>query len=88
MKQVFDKKEQVTCGSEELKYGELGEIVSLENGEPCDAVGGVITWCYKGLVLLYHPTKPAFETSWSSRDNFIVRKLGKDERIILTNEES
>jgi hypothetical protein len=88
VKQVFDKKEQVTCGSEELGYGELGEIVSLKNGEPCDPVGSVITRTFYGLVLLYHPTKPAFETTWSSRDVFIVRKLGKGERVILTNEES
>ena len=88
MKQVFEKREQVTCGSEELGYGELGEIVSLKNGESLEATGGVITRTFYGLVLLYHPTKPAFETTWSSRDAFIVRKLGKGERIILTNEES
>jgi hypothetical protein len=87
VKQVFDKKGQVTCGSEELGYSELGEIISLKNGEPCDAVGGVITRSYHGLVLLYHPTKPAFETTWGSCEPFIVRKLGKGERIILTNEE-
>ena len=88
MKQVFDKKEQVTCGSEELGYGELGEIVSLKIGVFRDAVGGVITRTYHGLVLLYHPTIPAFETTWGSCEPFIVRKLGKGERIILTNEES
>jgi hypothetical protein len=88
MKQVFDKKEQVTCGSEELGYGELGEILSLKSHVSTDAVGGVITRSYHGLVLLYHPTKPAFETTWGSCEPFIVRKLGKGERIILTNEES
>ena len=88
MKQVLEKKEQVTCGSEELRHGELGEIVSLTVGIITDAFGGVITRTYDGLVLLYHPTIPAFETTWSSRDAFIVRKLGKGERIILTNEES
>jgi len=88
MKQVFEKKEQVTCGSEELGYGELGEILSLKSGEFTDAVGGVITRTYHGLVLLYHPTKPAFHTTWSSSEPFILRKLGNGERVILTNEEN
>ena len=88
MKQVFEKNSGELCNSSELKIGELGEIVAYTD-EACKlaAFGGVVARTFDGLILVYDARGSGFTESWRRDDVFVVRKLGKDERVILTNEE-
>lgn len=79
----YEKSDLINCN--DLKCGELGEIRdSITYG------GSIITKTIYGFILIYSQNTRylPFETNWSGKPNFTVRKLNPSEKIILSNEDS